>query len=59
MIVSTVKEVFPNNIREVWDVVTSVEKAGWRSDVAKIDIISSRQFVEYSMEEPQWNLPRR
>lgn len=50
MIVSTVKEVFPNNIREVWDVVTSVEKAGWRSDVAKIDIISSRQFVEYSMD---------
>lgn len=50
MIVSTVKEVFPNNIREVWDVVTSLDKYAWRSDIAKIDIINSRQFVEYSMD---------
>ena len=50
MIVSTVREVFPNNIREVWDVVTSIDKFSWRSDIAKVDIISSRQFVEYSME---------
>ena len=46
MALSTIKAVFNHNIQDVWNVVTSLEKYQWRSDLSKIDVISEKQFVE-------------
>lgn len=35
MAVSNVKAVFRHNVQEVWDIVTSLEKYQWRSDLKK------------------------
>lgn len=48
MAVSTIKAVFQHNVQEVWDIVTSLENYQWRSDVGKIEVISEKQFVEYT-----------
>lgn len=50
MAVSNIKAVFKNNIQDVWNVVTSLEKYQWRSDLSKIEIINENQFVEYTKE---------
>lgn len=50
MAVSTVKAVFQNNIKEVWNIVTSLDNCSWRSDIEKIKIINDKQFVEYTPE---------
>ncbi|MCI8708540.1 MAG: SRPBCC family protein [Dorea sp.] len=50
MALSTIKAVFNHNIQDVWNVVTSLEKYQWRSDLSKIDVISEKQFVEYTKE---------
>ena len=33
---------------KVWDVVTSFESYGWRSDLSKIEVCGQNQFVEYT-----------
>lgn len=48
MAVSTIKAVFQHNVQKVWDIVTSLEKYQWRSDLSKIEIVSETQFVEYT-----------
>lgn len=48
MALSRKKAVFRYNIQEVWDIVTSLEKYQWRSDLSKIEIIDERQFIEYT-----------
>lgn len=48
MAISKTKATFQNNIQEVWNIVTSLEKYQWRSDLSKIDIINEKQFVEYT-----------
>ena len=48
MVVSNIKVVFQCEIQKVWDVVTSLEHYAWRSDLGKIQIISEKQFVEYT-----------
>lgn len=48
MAVSNIKVLFQCNIKKVWDIVTSVEKYQWRSDLSKIEIINERQFIEYT-----------
>lgn len=48
MAVSNIKVLFQCDIKKVWDIVTSVEKYQWRSDLSKIEIINERQFIEYT-----------
>lgn len=48
MALSKIKAVFRYNVQDVWNIVTDLEKYQWRSDLSKIDIISEKQFVEYS-----------
>lgn len=48
MTTSNIKAVFRNNVREVWDIVTSLEKYQWRSDLSKIEIVNEKQFIEYT-----------
>lgn len=48
MAISNIKAVFQNNIQDVWDIVTSLEKYQWRSDLSKIEIVNEKQFIEYT-----------
>lgn len=48
MAISSIKAIFHNDIKDVWNVVTSLENFQWRSDLSKIEIISDTQFVEYT-----------
>ena len=48
MAVSNIKAVLQSNIRDVWNIVTSLENYQWRSDLNKIEIISETQFIEYA-----------
>lgn len=48
MALSNIKAVFSYNVQDVWNIVTSLEKYQWRSDLSKIDIISEEKFVEYT-----------
>lgn len=48
MSVSNIKAVFPCNVQDVWDIVTSLEKYQWRSDISKIEVINEKQFIEYT-----------
>ncbi|MGN0407054.1 MAG: SRPBCC family protein [Bacteroides sp.] len=48
MAVSKIKAVFANDVKDVWNVVTSLENYQWRSDLSKIEVISDKQFIEYT-----------
>ncbi|SHK76408.1 SRPBCC family protein [Hespellia stercorisuis] len=48
MAISNIKTTFPSDIHTVWQVVTSVEDYTWRSDLGKTEILSEKQFVEYT-----------
>lgn len=48
MAISNIKANFESNIQEVWNIVTSLEKYQWRSDLGKIEVIDDKQFVEYT-----------
>lgn len=48
MAVSNIKVVFKRDIQKVWEVVTSLENYGWRSDLGKIEIKNEKQFIEYT-----------
>ncbi len=50
MAVSSITAVFQSSVKNVWDIVTSLENYQWRSDLSKIEIISESQFVEYTKE---------
>jgi len=40
---------FPFSLERVWEVVTSLEKYSWRSDITEIKVIDAgRKFVEYT-----------
>lgn len=45
-----IKAVLPGDIQTVWNVVTSVESYAWRSDLSKTEILSEKQFVEYTID---------
>ena len=49
-VLSTKKIVFTCGIKPVWDVVTSLTDYGWRSDISRIEILSDKQFIEYTKE---------
>ena len=48
MAISKIKDVFQNDIKDVWNVVTSLDNYQWRSDLSKIEVISDKQFIEYT-----------
>lgn len=48
MAVSNIKALFQSDVKTVWNIVTSLEKYQWRSDLSKIEILSERQFIEYT-----------
>lgn len=48
MAVSTITEMIDADLQEVWNVVTSLDSFGWRSDLSDIKIINEERFVEYS-----------
>lgn len=48
MAVSNIKATFQSDIQRVWEVVTSLKKYLWRSDLSKIEIINENQFIEYT-----------
>lgn len=48
MAVSNIKVLFQNDIKKVWNIVTSLEEYQWRSDLSKIEILNEKQFIEYT-----------
>lgn len=50
MAVSNVKVTFPCDVQKVWDIVTSLDNYSWRSDLGRIEVLSDKQFVEYTKE---------
>ena len=50
MAVSNIKVAFPCDIKKVWETVTSLENYAWRGDLSKIEIVSDKQFVEFTKE---------
>lgn len=48
MAVSNIKAFFQSDVKTVWNIVTSLEKYQWRSDLSKIEILNERQFIEYT-----------
>lgn len=48
---SNIKAMIPNELRQVWDLVLDIENYGaWRSDLSKTEVISDKQFIEYTKE---------
>ena len=49
MATSNIKAVIPSELRQVWDFVLDIENyAAWRSDLSKTEVISDKQFIEYT-----------
>ena len=48
MAISKIKVVFQNDIKDVWNVVTSLDNYQWRSDLSRIEVINDKQFIEYT-----------
>ncbi len=48
MAISNIKALFPYNIQNVWNLVTSLENYQWRSDLNKIELINEKRFIEYN-----------
>lgn len=49
MATSTIKANIPSALRQVWDLVLDIENyAAWRSDLSKTEVISDKQFIEYT-----------
>lgn len=42
------KAVFENDVQTVWNVITDVKNYIWRTDLSKTEIISDKQFIEYT-----------
>ena len=47
MAIAKMKVAFQSEIKDVWNVVTSLDNSEWRSDISKIEVISDKQFIEY------------
>ena len=49
MATSNIKALIPSVLRQVWDFVLDIENyAAWRSDLSKTEVISDKQFIEYT-----------
>lgn len=46
---ANIKAIIPVDLRKVWDFVLDIENYDtWRSDLGKTEIISEKQFIEYT-----------
>ena len=50
MAVSNIKATIQGDIHKVWEVVLNVAQYTWRSDLSKTEIVSEKQFIEYTKE---------
>ena len=51
MATSHIKAVLPHPLSDVWEAVTAVEGyPAWRSDLSRVEVHGSTQFVEYTKE---------
>ena len=49
MAVSNIKALIPAELQKVWELVLDIENYGaWRSDLSKTEVISDKQFIEYT-----------
>lgn len=49
MTTSNIKALIPGELQKVWDLVLDIENYGaWRSDLSKTEVISDKQFIEYT-----------
>lgn len=49
MTASTIKAIFQSDIQKVWNIVLAIENyCEWRSDLSKTEMISEKQFIEYT-----------
>ena len=48
MAVSQMTREFLCPIQQVWSVVTNLEDTSWRSDLARVEVLSETTFVEYT-----------
>ena len=49
MTTSNIKAVIPGEHRKVWALILDIENYGnWRSDLSKTEVISDKQFIEYT-----------
>lgn len=49
MAISNIKALLPVELHKVWDFVLDIENyAAWRSDLSKTEVISDKQFIEYT-----------
>ena len=49
MTTSNIKALIPGELRKVWELVLDIENYGaWRSDLSKTEVISDKQFIEYT-----------
>ena len=49
MVTSNIKARIPVELHKVWDFVLDIENyAAWRSDLSKTEVISDKQFIEYT-----------
>ena len=49
MATSNIKALISGELSKVWELVLNVENYGaWRSDLSKTEVISDKQFIEYT-----------
>ena len=49
MATSNIKALIPGELHKVWELVWDIENySAWRSDLSKTEVISDKQFIEYT-----------
>lgn len=49
MATSNIKALLPSELHKVWELVLDIENYGtWRSDLSKTEVVSDKQFIEYT-----------
>ena len=52
MAISSIKALIPGELHKVWELVLDIDNYGvWRSDLSRAEVISDRQFVEYTKDD--------
>ncbi len=46
MAIANMTATFPCDVKNVWDIVTSLDNYAWRSDLDKITRLGEKQFIE-------------
>lgn len=48
MAISGIRVTLPCDLSKAWEMVTTLDAYGWRSDLDQIDVLSDTQFVEHT-----------